>query len=280
MAATRFCATHLVGSRPGRSGGVEARATAEEAEILREVVLKVRSLLEGLGLESLAGPISPETATALSRWFDLAVPAVRARALLSMKSLLESDYLDPDTWRGLLVLAQAAIEGRRENLQRRARGDYVTDDFGLDEEFCLGLRPLTQFFYKWWWRVTTTGIENVPADGPALLVANHSGVLPMDGWMISEAVWAHHRSPRFVRWLALKYLTPSEVPTEHYGHSDSIPPPPPRQVEFRDASAQELAVSRTQSDRSPARRSPVRVPRVSELRWARIEPGGSAGSAT
>jgi len=50
------------------------------------------------------------------------------------------------------------------------------------------------------------------------------------------------------RWLALKYLTPSEVPTEHYGHSDSIPPPPPRQVEFRDASAQELAVSRTQSD--------------------------------
>jgi ribonucleoside-diphosphate reductase alpha chain len=50
------------------------------------------------------------------------------------------------------------------------------------------------------------------------------------------------------RWLALKYLPVNELPTDQYGHSDSAPPPPPRQMEFRDASAQELAVSRTQSD--------------------------------
>ena len=39
------------------------------------------------------------------------------------------------------------------------------------------LRPL----YEKWFRVEVRGIENIPAEGGALVVANHSGTLPLDG---------------------------------------------------------------------------------------------------
>ena len=36
-------------------------------------------------------------------------------------------------------------------------------------------RTLVEFFYRYWFRAEVEGIENVPADGGALLVSNHSG---------------------------------------------------------------------------------------------------------
>src|SRR5207253_223885 len=38
------------------------------------------------------------------------------------------------------------------------------------------------------------------------IVANHSGVLPFDGAMISQGIWSHHPTPRHVRWLYLKWF--------------------------------------------------------------------------
>jgi 1-acyl-sn-glycerol-3-phosphate acyltransferase len=55
--------------------------------------------------------------------------------------------------------------------------------------------------YRDYWRVEATGVENVPANGRALLVANHAGVLPWDGTMIKTAVFAEHSHPRHVRAL-------------------------------------------------------------------------------
>jgi 1-acyl-sn-glycerol-3-phosphate acyltransferase len=49
-------------------------------------------------------------------------------------------------------------------------------------------RTLYEFLYQAWFRVEVEGIENVPAAGGALLVANHSGLLPSDGAMIAKAV--------------------------------------------------------------------------------------------
>ena len=57
------------------------------------------------------------------------------------------------------------------------------------------------FLYRYWFRVEVEGIENVPADGPALLVANHSGALPSDAAMIAKAVREEHRRPRPVHLL-------------------------------------------------------------------------------
>ncbi len=88
-------------------------------------------------------------------------------------------------------------------MARRRRGRYDVDDLGLDMEFLEQFRPLARWIYHKYWRVTVTGIENVPAEGRALLVANHSGVLPFDGAMVIMAVQEEHPQPRLVRALVL-----------------------------------------------------------------------------
>jgi 1-acyl-sn-glycerol-3-phosphate acyltransferase len=57
-------------------------------------------------------------------------------------------------------------------------------------------RTLYEFFYRYWFRVEVEGIENVPADGGALLVSNHAGALPPDAAMIAKALREEHFQPR------------------------------------------------------------------------------------
>jgi 1-acyl-sn-glycerol-3-phosphate acyltransferase len=88
---------------------------------------------------------------------------------------------------------------------KRAAGGYSEDEWGFDEEFALALRPFLDFLYERWWRVQTTGIANVPATGRAMLVANHAGILPWDGTMVSLAIQREHPQPRFPRFLVLDW---------------------------------------------------------------------------
>ncbi len=57
-------------------------------------------------------------------------------------------------------------------------------------------RTLVEFFYRLWFRCEVEGIENVPAEGGALLVSNHSGALPPDAPMIAKAIKEEHSRPR------------------------------------------------------------------------------------
>jgi 1-acyl-sn-glycerol-3-phosphate acyltransferase len=92
-----------------------------------------------------------------------------------------------------------------DRVLRRAAGDYEEDAWGFDREFALALRPLLDFLYERWWRVETTGVRNVPSTGRAMLVANHAGILPWDGTMISLAIQREHPEPRFPRFLVLDW---------------------------------------------------------------------------
>ncbi len=75
------------------------------------------------------------------------------------------------------------------------------DDFGFDREFTELLQPLAEWFYRDYWRVEASGLENVPDQGRALLVANHAGVIPWDGAMIRTAITSEHPRPRHARML-------------------------------------------------------------------------------
>jgi len=55
---------------------------------------------------------------------------------------------------------------------------------------------LVEFFYRYWFRCEVEGVENVPAEGGALLVSNHSGALPPDAAMIGKAIRDEHPDPR------------------------------------------------------------------------------------
>lgn len=97
-------------------------------------------------------------------------------------------------------------------LQRRLTGDYAIDTFGFDKDLTEEvLRPFAMFLYNRWWRVTSLGIENVPATGPALLVSNHSGTVPWDGIMLQFGLREEHPAHRHLRLIAANLVFASPV---------------------------------------------------------------------
>lgn len=88
-------------------------------------------------------------------------------------------------------------------LRRRITGDYPIDDFGFDADLTdnVLLPPLRPLYSKWF-RVETRGLDNVPDTGAALVVANHSGAIPMDAVMTALALLDHHPAHRHLRMLA------------------------------------------------------------------------------
>ncbi|WP_245565373.1 lysophospholipid acyltransferase family protein [Nocardioides insulae] len=115
--------------------------------------------------------------------------------------------LSTEQWRGLFVRAATEVFGEAWEpqlarflafLRRRITGDYAVDEFGFDAEitqrfFLSALRPLAER----WFRVEVRGIENIPTEGGALVVSNHSGTVPIDGLMTMVSV--HDHSGRFLR---------------------------------------------------------------------------------
>jgi 1-acyl-sn-glycerol-3-phosphate acyltransferase len=90
-----------------------------------------------------------------------------------------------------------------EYVRQRITGDYDVDEFGFDPHFNNAIAlPLLRFFFKSWFRVEVSGVENLPDTGPALVVANHAGVLPMDALMATVAVRDEHPAHRNLRLLA------------------------------------------------------------------------------
>ncbi|MHB8587808.1 MAG: lysophospholipid acyltransferase family protein [Candidatus Dormibacteraceae bacterium] len=98
------------------------------------------------------------------------------------------------------VMEFAQFIYKQQALARRG-ADYEVDDFGFDPQWTESFLSVFMVLYRDYWRVETTGVENVPATGRALLVSNHAGVLPWDGTMIKTAVFAEHSHPRHVRAL-------------------------------------------------------------------------------
>ncbi len=83
-------------------------------------------------------------------------------------------------------------------LRRRVTGEFEVDDYGFDpeltERFLLAaVRPLKEK----WFRVEVRGAENIPAEGGALVVSNHSGTVPVDGLMTMVSV--HDATGRHLR---------------------------------------------------------------------------------
>jgi 1-acyl-sn-glycerol-3-phosphate acyltransferase len=57
-----------------------------------------------------------------------------------------------------------------------------------------------------YFKVDFQGLEHIPSDGPALVVGNHSGLLPLDGAMMSVALVNKHPQPRRVRFLVTDWF--------------------------------------------------------------------------
>ena len=106
----------------------------------------------------------------------------------------------------------ARLAGATDFVRRRLAGDFDVDpESGFDPELNSAVfMPAARALYQNWFKVKMRGLENVPARGAALVVANHSGVLPLDALMLQVGVLDNHPAGRNLRLLGadLVYTVP------------------------------------------------------------------------
>ncbi len=143
---------------------------------------------------------------ALNSRLDRLSPELRKMVVGRLQELLDSEWLDVQTWQGIAYVLQIAAETQIDVFKRRLTGDYEVDAWGYDPEFADYLLPVGGFFFNKYWRIELNGVENIPVEGRALMVSNHSGVLPLDGAMISYGVREHHAAHRLTRALVANWF--------------------------------------------------------------------------
>jgi 1-acyl-sn-glycerol-3-phosphate acyltransferase len=114
-----------------------------------------------------------------------------------------------------------------EFARRQMTGEGEVDEFGFDPEFNSRLlMPVARLLYQQWFRVRMQGLGNVPSEGAALIVANHSGTLPLDAVMLQTGLHDEHPAHRNLRLLGADLVY--EVPVLSYlarrsGHTRACP---------------------------------------------------------
>lgn len=180
---------------PG-SGGETARVSEIDSAKIRDLEQRLERLTrtaDTWSADAEPASIREQVSSAAREVVDrIAAPVARvdeANVVNTVRELLTSDY----------YLRQWGRLGMRN------RSEEV-DDFGLDPVYEERLRPSLDFLYQRYFRVETEGVENIPSSGRCLVVANHSGALPIDGLMLRTAVRLEHPSARELRWLAEDYV--------------------------------------------------------------------------
>jgi 1-acyl-sn-glycerol-3-phosphate acyltransferase len=75
-------------------------------------------------------------------------------------------------------------------------GSYGYDAWGFNIN---GVKPFVgigQFIFEKYFRVEAHGLENIPPSGRVLIVANHSGQLPLDAMMLGYSIVTNPHAPR------------------------------------------------------------------------------------
>jgi 1-acyl-sn-glycerol-3-phosphate acyltransferase len=162
-----------------------SRAALSDAEVAE----KIRSLEERLDqmIRRADGPTPPATMPPPSSRFVSKPPSSSpdATAFDTARELLSTEFY-------LRKWGRLGMRNRSEEV----------DDFGKDPVYEKKVMPFFELLYERYFRVECEGISHIPAEGRCLLVANHSGALPLDGVMLKTAVLREHPQRRDVRWLA------------------------------------------------------------------------------
>ena len=80
------------------------------------------------------------------------------------------------------------------------------DTFGASREGAALADVLLRVLYESWFRVESRGAEHVPAEGPVIVAANHSGTLPFDAAMLYLDLLRQTDPPRLPRAIADRFV--------------------------------------------------------------------------
>jgi 1-acyl-sn-glycerol-3-phosphate acyltransferase len=99
---------------------------------------------------------------------------------------------------------QAEIDARMRRIPTRLNS-FGYDPWGFHPETAKRALLVTGLVYRHWFRVETSGIENVPA-GRVLLISNHAGQVALDAAMIGSALFLEAEPPRIIRGMGEYWL--------------------------------------------------------------------------
>ena len=146
-------------------------------------------------LEQVRGRLGPEAPRK---------PAEAASSMLSRRRLAQVAAEElPEGW---LALLGEAERRRLAAMQDWVEAGVATDPLGLSPAWVRRAFPFFFALHRLYFRVSGEGRRHIPAEGPAVLVANHGGVLPFDGAMLVMDVLLHSDPPRLPRALVDRFV--------------------------------------------------------------------------
>jgi 1-acyl-sn-glycerol-3-phosphate acyltransferase len=80
------------------------------------------------------------------------------------------------------------------------------DPWGFNLEGVRNTIGIAKFLYEKFFRVESFGLENIPKEGRCLVIANHSGQLPLDGLLIGYALLTNPHGPRAAKAMIERFL--------------------------------------------------------------------------
>lgn len=100
-------------------------------------------------------------------------------------------------------------------------GTSGVDPFGFDPEWAKYALAVTAFLHRVWFRTEVHGIQNVPS-GRVLIVANHSGQVPIDGAIIGTALFLDRDPPRIIRSMVEKWAQTLPFVSTFFGRCGQV----------------------------------------------------------
>lgn len=85
-------------------------------------------------------------------------------------------------------------------------GSMLFDPWGYSRETSHHMYSMFRWIYEDYFRVVADGLQNVPASGPCLVIANHSGQLPIDAALLGYALATNPHGPRAPRAMMERFL--------------------------------------------------------------------------
>lgn len=94
-------------------------------------------------------------------------------------------------------------ESEWERVQAYSLSDagFGTDPFGTEPDTLGFGYAIGYWLHRHYFRVVSAGHEHVPQRGAAVVVGNHSGVLPFDAVMLAVDVFRYSEPPRLMRFM-------------------------------------------------------------------------------
>jgi 1-acyl-sn-glycerol-3-phosphate acyltransferase len=129
-------------------------------------------------------------------------PRVTAADVLPKRGTKERSILDMVV--GLVERRYGQELGGRIAALKMQANEAGFDPFGFDPEVARYVLAVMVFVHRTYFRTEVFGIDRVP-EGRALLVANHSGHLPIDGMMIATSLLLDRDPPVLARSMVEKW---------------------------------------------------------------------------